>query len=103
MSETHSSGHPLSMRPFMSFSLSSSAGIRALLQVRSARGTIASVIEPSSAVPNCPSGTMKRCLHAPWWVAAGRDVDLVGRTALFHGGFTVRTRTHPGPMVKAYG
>lgn len=32
------------MRPFMSFSLSSSAGIRALLQVRSARGTIESVI-----------------------------------------------------------
>lgn len=32
------------MGPFMSFSLSSSAGIRALLQVRSARGTISSVI-----------------------------------------------------------
>ena len=44
MPETHSSGHPVSMRPSMSFSLSSSAGIRALLQVRPARGTIASVI-----------------------------------------------------------
>jgi hypothetical protein len=23
-------------------------------------------VELSSAVPNCPSGTMKRCLDAPW-------------------------------------